>query len=109
MIFGGAMLTMVGTAAGEWPRLAFSARSAVSFAYLVLFGSMVGYSAYIYTLKHLRVSTISLSSYVNPIIAVILGVVVAGGVVRPQELRGVGGRARRRGAGARDSAESLQP
>ena len=78
MIFGGAMLTIVGTVAGEWPRLAFSARSAASFGYLVLFGSVVGYSSYIYTLKHLRVSTISLSSYINPIIAVILGVVAAG-------------------------------
>lgn len=78
MIFGGAMLTIVGTAAGEWPRLAFSVRSAVSFGYLVLFGSVVGYSSYIYTLKHLKVSTISLSSYVNPVIAVILGVVAAG-------------------------------
>ena len=78
MIFGGAMLTLIGTAAGEWPRLAFSLRSTVSLAYLVLFGSVVGYSSYIYTLKHLRVSTISLSSYINPIIAVALGVVAAG-------------------------------
>jgi drug/metabolite transporter (DMT)-like permease len=78
MIFGGAMLTLIGTATGEWPRLAFSVRSVVSLAYLVLFGSVVGYSSYIYTLKHLRISTISLSSYINPIIAVVLGVVAAG-------------------------------
>jgi len=78
MIFGGLVLTVMGTAAGEWPRLAFSTRTAAAFAYLVVFGSVVGYSAYIYTLKHLPVSTISLSSYINPIIAVILGVVVMG-------------------------------
>lgn len=78
MIFGGAMLTAIGSAAGEWPRLSLSARSASAFVYLVIFGSVVGYSSYIYTLKHLRVSTISLSSYINPIIAVMLGVVVAG-------------------------------
>lgn len=77
MLFGGLVLTAIGTAAGEWPRLAFSARSGTSFVYLVLAGSVVGYSAYIYTLKHLPVSTISLSSYINPIIAVILGVLVA--------------------------------
>lgn len=77
MLFGGLVLTVIGTAAGEWPRLAFSARSGIAFAYLVLAGSVVGYSAYIYTLKHLPVSTISLSSYINPIIAVILGVLVA--------------------------------
>ena len=84
MIFGGAMLTLIGTAAGEWPRLGLSTRSAVSFVYLVLFGSVVGYSAYIYTLKHLRVSTISLSSYINPIIAVVLGVAAAGEAFSPR-------------------------
>jgi drug/metabolite transporter (DMT)-like permease len=78
MIVGGALLILAGTAAGEWPRLAFSLRSSVALVYLVLFGSVVGYSAYIYTLKHLPVSTISLSSYINPIIAVLLGVAVAG-------------------------------
>jgi len=86
MIFGGAMLTLVGTAAGEWPRLGLSLRSATSLAYLVLLGSVVGYSAYIYTLKHLRVSTISLSSYINPIIAVTLGVVAAGESFGPRSL-----------------------
>jgi drug/metabolite transporter (DMT)-like permease len=86
MIFGGVMLTLVGTAAGEWPRLGLSPRSAAAFAYLVLFGSVVGYSAYIYTLKHLRVSTISLSSYINPIIAVALGVLAAGERLSPRSL-----------------------
>jgi drug/metabolite transporter (DMT)-like permease len=86
MIFGGAMLTLIGTAAGEWPRLAFSMRSATALAYLVLFGSVIGYSSYIYTLKHLPVSTISLSSYINPIIAVILGVAVAGESFGPRSL-----------------------
>jgi drug/metabolite transporter (DMT)-like permease len=78
MLCGGLVLTLLGTATGEWRRLAFSARSLSAFAYLVLVGSVVGYSAYIYTLKHLRVSTISLYSYVNPIIAVILGVLLLG-------------------------------
>lgn len=73
MIFGGVILTVIGTAAGEWPRLVFSTRSAVAFAYLVVVGSIVAYSAYLYVLKHLPVSTISLYAYINPIIAVILG------------------------------------
>jgi drug/metabolite transporter (DMT)-like permease len=41
--------------------------------YLVLVGSIVGYSAYVYALKYLPVSTVSLYAYVNPIIAVVLG------------------------------------
>jgi drug/metabolite transporter (DMT)-like permease len=86
MTFGGAVLILIGTAAGEWPHLAFSVRSATAFAYLVLIGSVVGYSAYIFTLKHLAISTISLSSYINPIIAVVLGVLVAGERFGPRSL-----------------------
>lgn len=78
MIFGGVILTVIGSIAGEWPRLAFSARSAFAFAYLVAVGSIVAYSAYLYTLKHLPVSTISLYSYINPIIAVVLGTLLLG-------------------------------
>jgi len=76
MIVGGVVLTVIGSLAGEWPRVSFSARSATAFAYLVLIGSIVAYSAYIYTLKHLPVSTISLYSYINPVIAMVLGSVV---------------------------------
>jgi drug/metabolite transporter (DMT)-like permease len=76
MIFGGLILTGIGTLAGEWPRVAFTARSASAFCYLVLVGSIVAYSAYLYTLKHLPVSTISLYSYINPIIAMILGTLI---------------------------------
>jgi drug/metabolite transporter (DMT)-like permease len=76
MVFGGVILTAIGSAAGEWPRLAFSIRSAVAFGYLVLVGSIVAYSAYIYTLKHLPVSTISLYAYINPVIAMVLGSLV---------------------------------
>ena len=76
MIFGGLILTAIGTFAGEWPRLAFSARSASAFGYLVVIGSIVAYSSYLYTLKHLPVSTISLYSYINPIIAMVLGTLI---------------------------------
>ncbi len=76
MIFGGLILTGIGTFAGEWPRLAFSARSALAFGYLVVIGSIVAYSSYLYTLKHLPVSTISLYSYINPLIAMVLGTLI---------------------------------
>jgi drug/metabolite transporter (DMT)-like permease len=66
-------LIAIGTAAGEWNRLAFTTRTAGAMIYLVLFGSIVGYSAYVYALKHLPISTVSLYAYVNPIIAVLLG------------------------------------
>lgn len=78
MIFGGLILTAIGSLAGEWPRVAFSPRSAAAFGYLVIVGSIVAYTAYLYTLKHLPVSTISLYSYINPIIAVVLGTLLLG-------------------------------
>jgi drug/metabolite transporter (DMT)-like permease len=73
MIFGGLILTAIGTATGEWDRLVFTERTAAAMIYLVIFGSIVGYSAYVYALGHLPVSTVSLYAYVNPIIAVVLG------------------------------------
>ncbi len=51
----------------------WSARSIGAVAYLVMFGSIVGYSAYSFVLDRLPVSVISIYNYVNPIIAVFLG------------------------------------
>jgi multidrug transporter EmrE-like cation transporter len=45
----------------------------VAVAYLVLFGSIVGYSAYLYALRRLPVALVSIYSYVNPVVAVTLG------------------------------------
>jgi drug/metabolite transporter (DMT)-like permease len=45
---------------------------------LIVFGSLVGYSAYVYALKYLPVSTVSLYAYVNPVIAVVLGTLLLG-------------------------------
>jgi drug/metabolite transporter (DMT)-like permease len=73
MLFSGAMLMAIGTATGEWNRLTFTTRTASAMVYLVLVGSIVGYTAYVYALKYLPVSTVSLYAYVNPIIAVVLG------------------------------------
>jgi len=46
---------------------------AVAVAYLVVFGSIVGYSAYLYALEHLPVAVVAIYSYVNPVVAVGLG------------------------------------
>jgi len=78
MLLSGLMLIAIGTAAGEWTRLAFTPRTLGAMAYLVVFGSLLGYTAYLYALKNLPVSTVSLYAYVNPVIAVVLGSVVLG-------------------------------
>jgi drug/metabolite transporter (DMT)-like permease len=73
MLLSGVMLIGIATATGEWSRLAFTARTAGAMIYLVVIGSIVGYTAFVHALKHLPISTVSLYAYVNPLIAVILG------------------------------------
>ena len=48
-------------------------RSTLAVAWLVLFGSIVGYTSYIYVLDHLPVAIVSLYNYINPVVAVLLG------------------------------------
>ncbi len=78
MLVGGAVLTAGGVAAGERADLAaVSTGSWLGWAYLVLFGALA-FSAYVYALGHLPVSTVATYAYVNPVIAVVLGVLLAG-------------------------------
>lgn len=51
----------------------WQSRGVWAVAYLVVFGSIVGYSAFIYAMQHLPVSVVSTYAYVNPIVAVFLG------------------------------------
>jgi drug/metabolite transporter (DMT)-like permease len=74
---GGLVMLAAGTAAGEWNELTFSGRSVAAEVYLIVFGSLGAYSAYVYALKHLPVATVSLYAYINPIIAVVLGTLIA--------------------------------
>jgi drug/metabolite transporter (DMT)-like permease len=76
MLLSGAMLIGLATITGEWARLSFTTRTASAMIYLVVIGSVIGYSAYVYALKYLPISTVSLYAYVNPIIAVVLGTVL---------------------------------
>jgi drug/metabolite transporter (DMT)-like permease len=73
IMFGGAILMVVATLTGEWAHVAPTPRSLMAVLYLVVVGTFVGYVCYVYALKHLPVSIVSLYAYVNPVIAVILG------------------------------------
>ena len=73
MFFGGVMMLIIATVRGEWSDLVFTPRTLAAEIYLTLIGSIAGYSAYVYALKYLPVSTVSLYAYVNPVIAVLLG------------------------------------
>jgi len=78
MVFGGAWMLLFASLTGEWPRLAFNGKTAFAFVYLTIAGSIAAYTAYAYALKHLPVSTVSLYTYVNPVIAVVLGTLLLG-------------------------------
>src|SRR5206468_6922080 len=56
----------------------FSTESIVAFGYLVVFGSIVAFSAYTWLLQHVEISRVSTYAYVNPMIAVLLGWIVLG-------------------------------
>ncbi|HTM03269.1 MAG TPA: EamA family transporter [Vicinamibacterales bacterium] len=76
-LFGGLTMLAIGLAVGEWRDVSFTARTLSAELYLVAFGSLGAYSSYIYALQRLPISTVSLYAYVNPIIAVVLGTLIA--------------------------------
>lgn len=81
MLAGGVLLTIVGLASGELGRVHLGSITAASwwaFAYLVLIGALVGYSAYIWLLHHVSSTAASTYAYVNPLVAVILGAIFLG-------------------------------
>ena len=78
MLAGGLMMVAVGTVRGEWAHLYFTTRTAAALSYLSTVGAIGGFVAYTYALRHLPVSFVSLYAYVNPVIAVALGIVLLG-------------------------------
>lgn len=83
MIVGGSITLLIGLVSGErmtqWPDL----RSLLAMAYLILIGSMVAYSAYGYLLRRARPALATSYAYVNPVVAVLLGALVAGERITP--------------------------
>jgi drug/metabolite transporter (DMT)-like permease len=81
MLCGGALLLLAGIVTGELPRFhpgSISILSLASFVYLVIIGAVVGYTAYIWLLRHCEPAKVATYAYVNPIVAVLLGAVFAG-------------------------------
>jgi drug/metabolite transporter (DMT)-like permease len=76
MMIGGAVLIVFGAIRGEIPLIRFedfSMRSLVALAYLITFGSWVGFTSYVWLLRNARTSLVSTYAYVNPVVAVFLG------------------------------------
>jgi drug/metabolite transporter (DMT)-like permease len=76
MLIAGAFNTALGTALGQWPQFHVNANSMGSLAYLITAGSLLGYTAFVYLLEHVPVAKVASYAYVNPVIAVLLGIVL---------------------------------
>lgn len=93
LLAGGALALVVGGALGEHRGLELARISTVSwisFAYLVVFGSLVGFTAYSYLIGAVSPQRLSTYAYVNPVVALILAVTVGGERLSVETLRAAG-------------------
>jgi drug/metabolite transporter (DMT)-like permease len=78
---GGGLLLLTALISGQaagWSPAAISQQSLIAMAFLTLIGSLVGFSCYMFLLSHCPPTQVATYAYVNPIIALILGFVIAG-------------------------------
>jgi drug/metabolite transporter (DMT)-like permease len=75
MLLGGFFITIIMFTTGGYRGAHWNMEAWASILYLVTFGSLVGYTAYIYLLHHVAVSKVTTYAYINPIVAVILGAI----------------------------------
>jgi drug/metabolite transporter (DMT)-like permease len=76
MLAGGGLLTLTGLLLGETERLdisAISQRSVLAVLYLIVFGSLIAFTSYVWLLRVASPAMVSTYAYVNPVIAVLLG------------------------------------
>jgi drug/metabolite transporter (DMT)-like permease len=76
MLCGGVMLVVLGLLSGERPTTWPSMNGLLAVAYLCVFGSIVAFTAYVWLLHNVRPALVASYAYVNPVIAVILGVII---------------------------------
>jgi drug/metabolite transporter (DMT)-like permease len=89
MFAGGVFVGLMALGAGELSRVditAVSARSAAAFLYLLVFGSLIAFTAYVYLLRVSTAARVATYAYVNPVVAVILGWLLAGEAISPRML-----------------------
>lgn len=79
MVIGGVLIGIEALVFGEWQHFDIHAVTLASlggFTWLVLFGSLVGYTAYLWTMQNAPVALGSTFAYVNPIVALVLGMIL---------------------------------
>jgi drug/metabolite transporter (DMT)-like permease len=73
MLAGGTLLFLTAGLTGELNDLSFTPQALGATAYMVVVGSLIGFSAYVWLLKNAPASTVSTYAYVNPVVALFLG------------------------------------
>lgn len=79
LLTGGAFLLLAGLAVGELPQAQtgdYSEASIWALVYLIVFGSLLAYTAYVWLLRHAPITKVATYAYVNPIVAVTLGALI---------------------------------
>jgi drug/metabolite transporter (DMT)-like permease len=91
MMAGSLALLVFGVITGELGKVHFQSvswQSLVALAYLVVFGSLLAFSAYVWLLRHTRTAVAGTYAFVNPAVAVLLGATFAGEVLTPRVVIG---------------------
>jgi drug/metabolite transporter (DMT)-like permease len=86
MLMGGVFLLGMSVALGEWTGFGFAQvtnNSWIALAYLIVIGSFLGFSAYVFLLQVTTPAKVSTYAYVNPVVAVFLGWALNGEQVTP--------------------------
>src|SRR5438067_9694881 len=89
MLWAGVLFGIASLVTGEFGRLRIqniSTTSLVALLYLIVFGSLVGFSAYVWLLRSAPLSLVSTYAYVNPVVAVVLGAIFVGEILTPRIL-----------------------
>lgn len=73
MLTAGGVLLVIGTAKGEWDGLSLTPSGFGALLYLIVFGSCIAFTAFVWLLRHAPASKVMTYAYVNPVIAVFLG------------------------------------
>ncbi len=76
MLAAGIFNTSAGTVLGQWPHFHLNRAAIGSLAWLVTGGSLLGYTGFIYLIEHVPVAKVTSYAYVNPVVAVLLGVFI---------------------------------
>jgi drug/metabolite transporter (DMT)-like permease len=91
MVIAGSFNLLLGTALGNWKEFHLNRASIGSLAYLVTGGSLLGYTCFIYLIEHVPVAKVMSYTYVNPVVAVLLGIFILHERPDPTEFVGMVG------------------